>query len=154
MLLLMHSPYMYYAHTIHMSHLVRSGTLLDPPNTYTCPSLTRLRCTVLVLIADSSIYQSTTRTWSSTLQDRLGRRSQPKSMRRVCLAIMAPEACLECFCPRNVRNPSFNAQIDHYLYPCLECRNSAGWPCARGVAWLLDLTIMRVCLAIMSQSGS
>ena len=33
-LLLTHSPYMYYDHTIHMSHLGRSGTLLDPPNTY------------------------------------------------------------------------------------------------------------------------
>jgi hypothetical protein len=46
-LLLTHSPYMYYDHTAHMSYLGRSGTLLDPPNTQVSnPHATALYCKV------------------------------------------------------------------------------------------------------------
>ena len=45
MLLLTHSPYTYYNHTVHMNHLGRSGTLLDPPNTQVSnPHATALYC--------------------------------------------------------------------------------------------------------------
>ena len=38
---------MYYEHTIHMSHLGRSGTLLDPPDTYVSnPHAAALYCTL------------------------------------------------------------------------------------------------------------